>query len=416
MSKTKVICVFEDGTFKETETDEHGFFQFEEIPAGKTVDILPSNNNNLINGLSTFGLKVLQEFMLDKAPQEIYSPYQVIAGNYDCWTSEIVTTSDLIAFQKLILGINTEMQDCESWSFIPSTVQLPDNFGVGNVFEPFDYPTLIKLENVKTDISVNFMGVKMGDILGDANLSNLSNSSVKSRNTQNLLLLEASSPTVPAEAIFEVAFTSSQFQDIISFQAGLWFDTEHLELLEFLPATHFELSTMLAGENATRGQIRLSWLSLAEEGTPIEQEQALFRLKFRAKADIKTTDWERLIRLDNAVLPMEVVNVDRVFQGLQLTFPSDKEVSPTSKDKYFLYNNFPNPAKRTTTISFYLPTSGAATIQLCNRLGQEVKSISNAFDKGYHEVSLNVEEFPPGIYFYSLISKGFRKTKNMVIL
>ncbi|MDH3889775.1 MAG: T9SS type A sorting domain-containing protein [candidate division Zixibacteria bacterium] len=94
----------------------------------------------------------------------------------------------------------------------------------------------------------------------------------------------------------------------------------------------------------------------------------------------------------------------------------------TLPTKYSLGQNYPNPFNPKTTISFVLPTSGKATIEVYNVLG---RLVSTPFDgvaqSGVNEViwegtNSAGEAVASGIYFYRLKTEGFTETKKMTLL
>ncbi len=92
---------------------------------------------------------------------------------------------------------------------------------------------------------------------------------------------------------------------------------------------------------------------------------------------------------------------------------------PTSFD---LAQNYPNPFNPSTTISFALPTSGIAKVEIFNLLGQ---LIATPFDEvaaaGQHVVTWDGRSdagktVASGIYFYRLTADNFTDTKKMTLL
>jgi len=412
INQTVVQCIYEDGTFQETKSDATGFFQFD-IPNGSTVELRPSKNTNLANGISSFGLGILREFIVANNPPEITSPYQIIAGNYDCWTTESVGLLDMLNFQKVLIGLTTEMDACESWSFLDATTPLPPNFGLGNVFEAFDYPTSIKLEQVSNDQIVEFTGVKMGDILGDATLSDAFRGKATERQKKQQLFLNTPTLTVPKETIVDLPFASNQFKEILSFQAGLSYNSQQLELVAVVPTRNTDFASMLWNTIPTKGQIKLSWISPENNGSSTEKNQPIFSLKFKTKKAINAYDWEQLIQLEERVLAAEIVDIRRTPKAVELNFLTP--LSTVTK-KIELYKSFPNPTKKEATIGFYLPEAMEASIRLSNHLGQTIKLINQHYTKGYNEVNLSVDGFESGLYFYTLQTASIQTTKSMVVI
>lgn len=84
---------------------------------------------------------------------------------------------------------------------------------------------------------------------------------------------------------------------------------------------------------------------------------------------------------------------------------------------FLLGQNFPNPFNPNTTIPFSVDHSGIVTITIYNILGQDVGVVLHKFmDAGNHQVNLNAELLPSGIYLYKLESGGQVLLKKMVLL
>lgn len=84
---------------------------------------------------------------------------------------------------------------------------------------------------------------------------------------------------------------------------------------------------------------------------------------------------------------------------------------------YKLYQNYPNPFNPSTTIEFYLPTSGNVKLKVFNATGSEINIPINSFMKsGDHSVSFNASDLSSGIYFYSIETADIRLVKKMLLL
>ncbi len=85
-----------------------------------------------------------------------------------------------------------------------------------------------------------------------------------------------------------------------------------------------------------------------------------------------------------------------------------------------LFNNYPNPFNKITTIRYFVPKYTEVKIQIYNLKGQLVKTLVND-DKpaGYHTVEWNVLEksgMCSGIYFYKLSTKDKTFVKKMILI
>ncbi|MBZ0178465.1 MAG: S8 family serine peptidase [Melioribacteraceae bacterium] len=110
---------------------------------------------------------------------------------------------------------------------------------------------------------------------------------------------------------------------------------------------------------------------------------------------------------------------NEVFCGVNAT---SKEVGGEEVDElvydYHLYNNFPNPFNPSTTIKFSLKENRFVKLEVFNLLGEKVAQLINRkIETGIHEVSLNAEKLPSGLYIYRLDVAGkYVKSRKMLLL
>ncbi|KXK52924.1 MAG: hemagluttinin repeat-containing protein [Chlorobi bacterium OLB5] len=84
---------------------------------------------------------------------------------------------------------------------------------------------------------------------------------------------------------------------------------------------------------------------------------------------------------------------------------------------YELKQNYPNPFNPQTRINFSVPRQSNVNIFLTDAKGQQVKLLANSiFPTGNYSVSLNAEDLSSGIYFYTMISDGFKETRKMLLI
>ena len=101
--------------------------------------------------------------------------------------------------------------------------------------------------------------------------------------------------------------------------------------------------------------------------------------------------------------------------------------NPDSPDKFYLYQNSPNPFNPSTTISFSIPATGFTSLKVYNVLGNEVATLVNEeMPAGNYTVTFsakggsasggNAYSLSSGTYFYKLQAGSFIETKKMILL
>jgi hypothetical protein len=87
-----------------------------------------------------------------------------------------------------------------------------------------------------------------------------------------------------------------------------------------------------------------------------------------------------------------------------------------------LFQNFPNPFGRSTTIGYTLARDGHIEITVFNVNGQRVKTlISEQRHAGrhsaiWHGLDEHGRRVSPGVYFYRMTLGGYRSVKKMLVL
>jgi hypothetical protein len=90
---------------------------------------------------------------------------------------------------------------------------------------------------------------------------------------------------------------------------------------------------------------------------------------------------------------------------------------PPPPEYYYLSQNYPNPFNPTTIIDYELPISGFVSLKVFDVLGREIATIVNEEKSaGVYQVEFYSENLSSGIYFYTLTSGAYSKTRKMVVL
>jgi uncharacterized repeat protein (TIGR01451 family) len=149
------ITDINDPTFNQTQvTNPVGIYDFE-VPIGGNYTVTPINNENPLNGVSTYD-KVLISRHIDNIQPFTY-PYQYIAADVN--NDNLITAADTSEIYKVILGIYTEFPNNSSWRFVRMDYVFPDPL------QPFPYPETATFPNLTQDVAnVNFIAIKVGDL------------------------------------------------------------------------------------------------------------------------------------------------------------------------------------------------------------------------------------------------------------
>lgn len=83
-------------------------------------------------------------------------------------------------------------------------------------------------------------------------------------------------------------------------------------------------------------------------------------------------------------------------------------------NEFVVYQNFPNPFKLSTTISFNLPRAMKVTITIHDHMGKIINSVESDFSKGYNQYEFSRQDLGKGIYYYTVSAEKFSKTIRML--
>ena len=132
-------------------TDTNGVYLFTEVPTGVTYTLEMQRTGTLLNGVSTFDLvQVLQTIL---ALPVFATPFQNLAADMDL--SGTVSVRDVWIMRQLILGFPNTL-DTPNWRFVPLDYSYPDPINP------------ISISFTETIENLNFIGVKVGDVSGNA--------------------------------------------------------------------------------------------------------------------------------------------------------------------------------------------------------------------------------------------------------
>ncbi len=161
-------------------SNEEGVYAFPMMPEGGNYTIGTYKNDDVTNGVTTLDLIMIQRHILGLA--EFDSPYNYIAADIN--NNEKVNSSDLIALRKVILGIDAEFANNLSWRTIDAAHTFEDPTDPWSSPIPETYDVLA----LSTNMYVDFLGVKIGDINASATV-NLMTENTSTRSDKKVTLI-----------------------------------------------------------------------------------------------------------------------------------------------------------------------------------------------------------------------------------
>lgn len=109
-----------------------------------------------------------------------------------------------------------------------------------------------------------------------------------------------------------------------------------------------------------------------------------------------------------------VINIDGYSWNSQIA--NSVEQINNTPDDYSLSQNYPNPFNPSTNIQFSIPQSAYVSLEVFNTLGERMGVlVSEELSAGVYNFDWNAEGLTSGVYFYTLRTDEFSKTKKMIL-
>ena len=375
-----------------------GQYQFGNLNAGFDYTITPHHDVQPINGVSTFDLVLMSKHIL--GVQLLDSPYKRIAADIN--NDKRVTAIDAIALRKLILNIDISFQNNTSWRFVPKAYVFPDP---ENPWKEV-FPEVININDLNEDLTEeDFIAVKIGDVDLNAQPNSLM---AESRTVSGLFLLEVDELEMKAGNTYQIDFRAKELSDIQGYQMTLSLDQTSVNLVNISygvsTAENFGLRQL------SEGLITTSWNKGGLVSENYDAEDILFSLTLQSTTDVSLSE---VLGVSSRVTQAEAYDLE---DGL-LEVGIDFNTGLIAKVPFELYQNVPNPFRKETSISFYLPEGGETSLKIHDASGRVIKLIRSDFNAGLNQVILKRSELAEtGILYYTLSNGAHTASKKMILI
>lgn len=356
--------------------DDMGVFNFVETPEGEGYEVTPNKNINHRNGLSVSDLILINRHILNVL--KLDSPYRMIAA--DANRSGDITVLDIIQIRRLILSVDSVYENNTSWRFIP------EDYEFQNPNNPFqeNFPETFFVEEFMTDTSINFIGLKVGDVDESASTSSLQG--VDDRNTVPVVVsLKGQNPDGTSTYTFALDANGMQ-----GAQFTLQYNASMVKVKEIVPGSNMSTKHFYHAEG--REAITFCW----------HQMEAVDHLEFELVVEGQLpNNGLSLFGLSSEYTAAEIILADHSITKPVLTF---KEKSSKDIGISNIYN-FPNPFISKTQINFYLAKSQDVTIQVFDSNGRLTHQLRENLHFGYQQINLEGRQLNgSGVYYYKIIT------------
>lgn len=375
---------------KLTTSSETGDYAFSTNPIGQNFSLVVDREDEVINGLSTLDLVLMQRHIL--GIEAFDSPYTIIAS--DATNDKTVTARDILEFRKVILGISNDLPENDAWRFVAQSASFLDPQ------TPWPFVERIEISNLQEDIQDNhFIGMKIGDVNQDVILNNGQNSETRSREA---LSFEIENQNIPRDKVIRIPMQIPNMDEEIH---GLQFSLSHTGLtLLSIESGSFDINEH---HFATSDDItRFSWNDVDNN----HAELPLFYMKFRAIEDV---DLENSLEIKNHKTKSEIyMGEGFVTKNLGISF-----IEANKMDQFSLGQNVPNPMYDISYIPYNISKDSDVRFTFYNMLGQVLQTESVYQKKGSHQYQVKAENIGTrGIVLYEMTVGNHVKTGKMTIL
>ncbi len=354
-----------------------GYFMFEGLKMYEDYVIKPEKNDDLLNGVTTLDLVLIQKHILGF--NTLSNPYELIAADIN--NSKNIAASDLLELRKVILGLKDNFSNNRSWRFVQENYSFPPTKDL------YDFPETYLISELSNDQFVKFKGIKIGDVNGSIAMNNLG--MANTRESAMPLHLKYQGENVSLQIKDKINATGMQFELKIDRQIDL------NQISSDLPNFSLEnLSLMVIGGEQ---RLKFSWNSMVEIDL---SELNVLVFKVGANANISLgNDFKNEI-------------YDEYLQIRALELNEDQSFGNTSK----LFQNKPNPFAKTTNISFNIDEKGEVSFYLYDIRGKQIWNQSKTYDSGLHNMDLDMELYPSGVYYLKMRSKTYDSVIKMILI
>ena len=375
-----------------------GNYMFNDLLLGSNYEVLPTKNDDIMNGISTLDIVFIQRHIMDIA--KLNTPYKLIAADVN--KDKSINSVDLVELRKVILGSTMSFTNNQSWRFIDKNYQFINPSTAHT--ESFNEKYVIN--NLSQDMDVDFLGVKIGDVSGDAK-ANLAQENTDSRSLVGLKL-KTNEQRFTAGNVIEIPVTVSDVVEMAGMQMTFRFDTDNLEFQNVKSGSLMMDESNYGFAHLENGMITASWNAL--ENVNLNAGDVLMTFVFKA---INEGSVEQTFHLGSDITQAEMYTSAGNKGGISWNVGNAVSTALT----FQLYQNNPNPFRDETQISFDLTEDMVATLTIQDVTGKVVKKITRPFTKGNNVVNLTKSELISSGMLYYTLEAGFDKaTRKMIVI
>lgn len=375
-----------------TVTNVQGAYAFSFLPMASSYKIEGLKNDDPLNGVSTLDLVLIQRHIL--ALDRFDSPYKVIAADINA--DRRVSAVDLVQLRRLILGYTEDFPNNSSWRFVDPAQKF------ASIDKPWPFTEQLIVYDLSQDMTdQNLLGIKTGDVSGNAIANSLLS---KSRSTRSLSL-SVDDQTVSKGEVITVPVRIMHKQQL----SGLQFTMD-----AYKGKIKGILSGSLTISNAEYAVHNEKTLTVAwSNQEPVTASDILFSVIIEADANQSLSS---MLSISDRITAAEAYGTSYDPITLDLEYNNEAITSFAVPD-FQLMQNEPNPFNNATKIGFTLPEQATSTLTFMDLTGKVLYRTSQVYPSGYNEITVTKDDLPGrGVIYYKLEVDGFTQTRKMILI
>jgi len=374
-------------------TDEEGQYSFSDLVYGGQYKITPSKEGNPLEGVSTLDLIMIQRHILGL--ELIDSPYKLLAADIN--NDGKLSSIDLLELRKLILGVYDEFPNNQNWRFIDA---------LHNFIDPMDpwagpIPESYFIEFLDEDMSVEFIGLKLGDINASASTGLMGQAIIEKRNIQNLEI-----EYFVNEELGRIDFYASNYASIQGWQWAFNFDPFEMSIGNITStALDLDMDQNSYIDNDA-GICRMSYSSSKPES--IGSDDVLFSIEYHSYGDQMSS----ISLAGQEDMLAEAYLADMKTIGLIINSKDEAKDEASG-----IMTVAPNPWSGNTRVSYQIAEAGAVYWSVYDMTGRKLLSYTIDIDApGTYDLVLDQKDIDGRGMVMLLMQTGNQVYKKRMLI
>jgi hypothetical protein len=396
------VNLYKDGNMmKQSVSQNTGMYNINQVLMGYDYAIDAVRNGELLNGVSTLDIVLMQRHILQM--QLLESPFKVIAADVN--NDGNVSVADLVALRRVILGQEIKFPNNQrSWRLVDKSQTFV------NAQRPFPFQEKIHMQNLSNNmIQQDFVAVKIGDV-NNSTIADFDNGyQLEARNDQSMVV------EIPVEKMnrtetIELPVFAGNFDLILGMQFTLALDITAVDFKGIKAAALSVSEQNISRHRQDEGLITFSWN--AEDALEVNYDEALFFIVIEAKQEANSNE---VLQIVSEITAAEAYNEN--FEAIKLSLGSRSDSTIESGETFMLFQNTPNPFRDFTTVGYSVPEDGNVRFSVFDLTGRKLKEINTFAFKGYNTIQLRKDELQSnGVLIYQAEFGQYQMTKKMILI